>query len=241
MNGRLNRDVACMPSSCRRKLLGVAALLPLLAPVAALADAPLCARGRRQSPIDIAGATRRAMPQLAFDYRAEPLRIVHDGHTVRVRCADSTLRLGNEPLRLQQFHFHLPGGDTIGGEVFPLGMHFPHKSRSGQLVTLVLLFREGHPHRALGDLLPRMPAGPAPERRSADVRVDPAAWLPATLGYYRYDGSLTSTPCTEGVVWLVLKAVQEVSAAQLAELRRLIAPNARAVQPRNGREILESA
>lgn len=241
MNRRLFRDITCAPSSRRRRLLGAAALLPLLTPVDALADAALCARGLRQSPIDITGARRRALPPLAFDYRAEPLRIVHDGHTVRIRCAGSTLRLGSEPLQLQQFHFHLPGGDTIGGEVFPLGMHFPHKSRSGQLVTLVLLFREGRGHRALESLLPRMPAGPAPERRFADVRVDPGAWLPAALGYYRYDGSLTSTPCTEGVVWLVLKAVQEVSAAQLAELRRLIPSNARAVQPRNGREIVESA
>lgn len=240
MSRRPFRETPRAPSLCRRRLLGAAALLPLLVPVDAAADAALCARGRRQSPIDIDATRRRALPQLAFDYRAEPLRIVHDGHTVRVRCTDSTLRVGTEPHRLQQFHFHLPGGDTIGGEAFPLGMHFPHKSRSGQLVTLVLLFREGRAHRALDDLLPRMPTGPGPEQKLADIRVSPAVWLPETLGYYRYDGSLTSSPCTEGVVWLVLTAVQQVSAGQLAVLQRLIPPNARAVQPRNGREILES-
>lgn len=241
MNGRCNRDILGVQSPCRRKLVGAGALLPLFVAAGARADAALCTQGRRQSPIDIGATRRRALPPLAFDYRAEPLVIVHDGHTVRVRCRASMLGIGGEPHRLQQFHFHLPGGDTIGGETFPLGVHFPHKSRSGQLVTLVLLFREGTAHPALADLLPRMPAGPGPERKHADVRTSPAAWLPDTLGYYRYDGSLTSSPCTEGVAWLVLKAVQQVSAGQLAALRRLIPPNARAVQPRHGREVLESA
>jgi carbonic anhydrase len=227
--------------SPRRRLISAAALALLSAPLGARAEAPLCARGKRQSPIDIAGATRRDLPPLSFDYRPEPLRIVHDGHTVRVRCSASTMRVGPEPHRLQQFHFHLPGGDTIGGETFPLGMHFPHKSRSGQLVTLVLLFRDGRAHAALDALLPWLPQAGAPERTVANVSSDPAAWLPAARGYYRYSGSLTSPPCTEGVTWLVLRQAQEVSQSQLDRLRRLIAPNARPIQPRNGREILESA
>lgn len=229
------------PGRERRRLIGAGALALFLPPLVARADAALCARGLRQSPIDIAGATRRDLPPLEFDYRAEALRIVNDGHTVRVRCAASTMRVGGAPHRLQQFHFHLPAGDRIGGEEFPLGAHLPHKSSSGQLVTLVLLFREGRSHAALERLLPWMPAAREPERKHPDVSFDPAAWLPAENGYYRYTGSLTSPPCTEGVAWLVIKRVQEVSAAQLVRLRQLIAPNARPVQPRNGREILESA
>ena len=229
------------PGRQRRRLIGAGVLALLFPPLRARADASLCARGLRQSPIDIVGTTRRELPPLEFDYRAEALRIVHDDHTVRVRCTTSTMRVGGDPHRLQQFHFHLPGGDRIGGEEFPLGVHLPHKSRSGQLVTLVLLFREGRSHAALEQLLPRMPAAGEPERTHPDVRFDPATLLPAERGYYRYTGSLTSPPCTEGVAWLVIRRVQEVSAAQLARLRQLIAPNARPVQPRNGREILESA
>lgn len=228
-----------VPSSQRRRLLGAAAGISLLAPAGAIA-ASLCANGLRQSPIDVEGTHRRPLPPLSFDYRPEPLRIVNDGHTVRVRCSASTMRVGAEPHRLQQFHFHLPGGDTIRGEPFPLGLHFPHKSGAGQLVTLVLLFREGRRHAALDALLPRMPAAGEPERSPPDARADPAAWLPSAWGYYRYDGSLTSPPCTEGVAWLILKEVQEVSAGQLADLRRLIRANARPVQPRHGRVILES-
>lgn len=213
-----------------------------LAPFAVRAESALCRRGLRQSPIDIVPTTRSVLPVLRIGWRPSPLRIVHDGHTVRVRSAPgSRLWLGATPHALQQFHFHLPAGDRVRGEEFPLGLHFPHKSPSGQLVTLVLLMREGAGHPALARLLPELPQAGQPEHTAAGVLADPSDWLPPGRGYYRYDGSLTSDPCTEGVAWIVLKEAGTVSHDQLAALRAVIAPNARALQPAHGRPIHESA
>jgi carbonic anhydrase len=203
--------------------------------------ADLCATGRHQSPIDIGAATAATLPALDFDYRPAPLRLVNDGHTVRVRLADgSRLHLGEQALTLQQFHFHLPGGDRIRGEDFPMAMHFLHKSAAGQLVALVVLFREGAENPALAALLPQMPSQAGPERAVPGATVDAAALMPAERGYYAYDGSETAPPCTEGVRWLVMKQPLAASAAQLAALQRLFAPNARPVQPLNGRVVLMS-
>ena len=205
------------------------------------AHAGLCEQGRRQSPIDIVEPQRAALPVLQFEYRAAPLRLVNDGHTVRVRFGNgSRLVAGNDRYTLQQFHFHLPGGDRIAGEEFAMGMHFTHKSPSGQLMTLVLLFRVGSENSALATLLPHLPAPDEPEHTVAGQTADAAEWLPARRGYFAYDGSLTAPPCTEGVRWLVLKQAQQLSAGQLARLKALIPDNARAVQPLHGRRILES-
>ena len=77
-----------------------------------LANAGLCEQGKRQSPIDIVAPTRKALPALQFNYRAAPLRVVNDGHTVRVRFANgSQVTVGRERYALQQFHIHVPGGD----------------------------------------------------------------------------------------------------------------------------------
>jgi len=171
-------------------------------------------------------------------YQPATPRVVHDGHTVRVRFAPGQrLWLGSQALALQQFHFHMPGGDRLRGEDFPMGMHFLHKDATGRLVSLVVLFRQGAEHPALAALLPQMPAQGQPERVSSGLRVDPAQWLPASHAYYRYEGSLTAAPCTEGVLWLVMQQPLEASAAQLAGLGRLFGPNARPVQPLHGRVV----
>lgn len=219
---------------------GGAVLLGLLLHGAAAA-ASLCETGRRQSPIDIVAPRAVAGPVLKVQYKPAPLRVVNDGHTVRVRVANgSRLLIGGQPHTLQQYHFHMPGGDRVAGEEFPLAMHFPHKSRSGGLVALVVLFRQGAENAALAALLPDMPGRGVPERTVEGRSVDPAALLPASKAYYAYDGSLTGTPCTEGVRWIVLKTPQEASAAQLARLAQLFPANARAVQPLNGRIVSES-
>ncbi|MBL0090652.1 MAG: carbonic anhydrase family protein [Ideonella sp.] len=200
----------------------------------------LCGSGQRQSPVDITSAQRQSGAMLGFHYRPEALRIVNDGHTVRVRYRNgSRLLLGREALTLQQFHFHTPGGDRLNGEDFPVAVHLLHKGASGQLVSLVLLFRLGEPNTALSELLPRMPTRGLPEQTLAGSLFDPSRLLPRSTAHYRYDGSLTAPPCTEGVVWLVMKQPLTLSAAQLAQLKALFPPNARPVQPLHGRVVSE--
>ena len=214
--------------------------LPLLAQAAGRTDSTLCERGRRQSPIDIVATQRQVQAPLQFHYQPAALRIVNDGHTVRVRYANtSRMLIGAEPYTLQQFHFHVPGGDKVQGEEFAMGMHFLHKSHAGQLVSLVVLFRLGAENAALARLLPDMPASGVAEQTLAGSTFDPAALLPTTHGYYAYDGSLTAPPCTEGVRWLVMKQPLTLSAPQLARLRQLFPPNARPVQALNGRIVTE--
>lgn len=217
-------------------------LLPLfLFTAAALANT--CDSGQRQSPIDITAnaVTRQKLPALVFDYRAAPLKIADDGHTVRVRFANgSQLNIGKQRYTLQQFHFHTPGGDRIAGEEFAMAAHLLHKSQSGQLLAMVVLFRLGADNPLLNALLPLIPAKADGDHLLKDVMVDAKSLLPHTLGYYRYPGSLTSTPCTEGVDWIVMKQPLELSAAQLARYRKHFADNARAVQPLHQRTVLES-
>ena len=204
-------------------------------------DYAQCERGLRQSPIDVNAASKQIRAPLHFQYHSAPLRIVNDGHTVRVRFANaSSVLMGSERLTLQQFHFHMPGGDRLGGEEFPMALHFLHKSRAGQLVALVVLFRRGAENAALATLLPKMPMAGKPEQSVPGTRVDAAQFLPAARGYYAYDGSLTAPPCTEGVRWLVMKQPLELSAAQLAGLHKLFADNARPVQALHGRVVTES-
>ena len=53
-------------------------------------------------------------------------------------------------------------------------------------------------------------------------------------------GSLTTPPCSEGVLWLVLKQPAQLSAEQLAVFAKLYPMNARPIQQASGRMIKES-
>lgn len=59
--------------------------------------------------------------------------------------------------------------------------------------------------------------------------------------YYRYLGSLTTPPCTEGVIWTVNTQIGTVSKDQVALLREAVhdhaEKNARPLQHVNGRKV----
>ncbi len=204
------------------------------------AEAPLCRLGHRQSPIDIVAPVKQKLPTLEFRYHAAPLRLANDGHTLRVRFANgSHLGLGKESYTLQQFHFHTPGGERIAGEEFPMAAHLLHKSASGQLLALVVLFKLGADNRALAGLWPRIPATADGDHVVAGATVDARQLLPENRAYYRYQGSLTASPCTEGVTWLVLKQPLEISVEQLQFWRARFADNMRSPQALQGRVVQE--
>ena len=121
-----------------------------------------------------------------------------------------------------------------------MAAHLLHKSQSGQLLALVVLFRQGAENAALAALWPRIPARAGGDHTMADAKADPAALLPPGHAYYRYEGSLTASPCTEGVTWLVMKQPLTVSAEQLAYWRTRFADNIRAPQKLQGRVVQES-
>jgi Eukaryotic-type carbonic anhydrase len=51
-----------------------------------------------------------------------------------------------------------------------------------------------------------------------DPTIDPSRLLPAQRGYYQYEGSLTTPPCSETVDWIVLAQPIEVDEADITRL-----------------------
>ena len=65
--------------------------------------------------------------------------------------------------------------------------------------------------------------------------------LPDTKRTYRYDGSLTTPPCSEGVKWIMMTTPIEMSEAQIAAFKAIFDGNNRPVQPLNGRKLFVDA
>ena len=88
-------------------------------------------------------------------------------------------------------------------------------------------FRGGPRERGAGADLGVEPAVPVVVPGS----LDPAALLPVRRTSWRYQGSLTTPPCTEGVAWVVLAEPLTLSAAQIDAFGAIYPNNRRPVQP----------
>lgn len=92
---------------------------------------------------------------------------------------------------------------------------------------------------ALQPVWDAMPSAQGPER-DAGVTFSPAGLLPSGRSFFRYHGSLTTPPCSEGILWTVFKDAAEASPEQIRRFAALFPMNARPVQPLHRRFLLET-
>lgn len=208
-----------------------------------------CRDGLRQSPIDIPLPVQEGgLPALRLQFPLAALRIAHhehvadginNGHTVQINYDDGdTLTLGGAAYELVQYHFHSPSEHVLSGRRFPMEMHMVHRAPSGALAVVGVLIDEGEHHRAFDPIWANLPTEKGVEKHYEHVTVDVDALLPAVHASYRYDGSLTTPPCTEGVKWVVLSTPIELDRQQIDTFRAIIHDNSRPVQALNGRMVL---
>ena len=100
-------------------------------------------------------------------------------------------------------------------------MHLVHRNEAGQLAVVGVLMGSGSENSALREIWAHVPEEKSPARTIAGVLIDAGDLLPADTSYYRYMGSLTTPPCSEGVSWFVLAGHVTVGRSQLAELTKL--------------------
>lgn len=200
----------------------------------------MCAAGRNQSPIDLTGMLETELERATFTYRPGTQEILHHGVSVRVLYAPgSSLTLANRSFELVQLQFHAPGENRIEGEEFPLEVQLLHQDAGGNLAVVAVLFREGVPNAMLEKLWKSLPDQEG-VKQPLGTPLDASGLLPAKRDYYRFNGSLTTPPCSEGVLWLVMKDRLTASKEQIARLATALGmANNRPLQPLNARTVLK--
>jgi carbonic anhydrase len=196
-----------------------------------------CKLGKVQSPIDIRGAKRADLPAIQFDYKPSPLKVIDNGHTIQVNYAPgSSINVGGARYELVQFHFHKPSEEKIDGKSHAMVVHLVHKSEDGKLAVVAVLLDKGGANPTIDTIWRNLPKEKERET-SVEATVDAAALLPVNKGYYTFEGSLTTPPCSEDVRWFVLKTPVRIADSEIAAFGKLYPMNARPTQPLNGRTI----
>jgi carbonic anhydrase len=140
---------------------------------------------------------------------------------------------------LAQFHFHAPSEHTVEGRHFPVEVHFVHVNEAGELAVAGAFFEEGEHNEAFAPIFADLPTGEGEVRDLEGLELDLDSLVPVGSPYYRYLGSLTTPPCSEGVEWFVRTEPLSLSAGQIAEFKAIFDGNRRPTQPLNGRNVTQ--
>jgi carbonic anhydrase len=199
-----------------------------------------CGDGNRQSPIDIRDGMKVELEQITFDYHPSSFNVTDNGKTVQVMVGSGNfITVNNRTYELIQFHFHRPSEERINGKGYEMVVHLVHKDGEGRIAMLALLLERGKPQPVIQTVWNNLPLEKL-ETLAPAIELDPMDLLPAKREYFTFMGSMTTPPCQEGVLWLVMKEPVQASPAQMALFSRLYPLNARPTQPSSGRIIKES-
>ena len=204
----------------------------------------MCSKGQNQSPINID-------PKETIDFKQEPIKlnysmlvaeqIKHTGHSIQVDMrSGGSITLDGVEYDLQQFNFHTPSESTVNGKHFPLEAQFVHKDDKGNLAVLAMMFIPGKEDATLTRLWENLPSQKGEAVRLSAKALKSIEADTSFTNYYRFNGSLTTPPCSEGVRWIVMQTPMTVSQQQIQILQAALKhPNNRPTQPLHARKVLE--
>jgi carbonic anhydrase len=199
---------------------------------------PDCA-GKEQSPIDIPYVTPLHENDISFNYNPSELEISNNGHTIKVADENnSMIVVDGNAYRLQQYHFHAPGEHTLNETYNDMELHLVHQSEAGKYTVVGIMIKSGSENKDYVPIWEHLPTIKGEQENISSVKIDANDLLPENLSYYRYNGSFTTPPCTEGVNWLFLSNSVELSKAQIEAFQAIYSNNNRPIQPLNDRKFI---
>ena len=206
-------------------------------------DFSVCAEGQQQSPVDLHDGIRSQLPPFHSHWRSEAFRVVNNGHTLQLNASPgSYVEVGHARYDLAQFHFHTPSEHAVNGKRTAMEVHFVHQNAEKQITVLGVFLVGGGRNAAFSSILAA--AQPTPGEGALKAPINPGALMPPapprgkSWPAWRYEGSLTTPPCSEIVNWVVLEQSVPVAQADIAAFQAIFPHNARPLEPLNRRFLL---
>nr|ALI59673.1 spermatophylax protein 10 [Gryllodes sigillatus] len=146
---------------------------------------------------------------------------------------------------LTNIHFHWPGEHTFDGQSFDFETHVVHrnleKNRVIALAYLINICRDSSEEEIV--MYDQISAAQKNEKSGSSYSYSggPTLFVPRNYecGYYKYDGSFTTPPCTEGVTWFVYRKPLCVAQDVIDAFKKMKNKDGQLVQS-NNRPIQES-
>ena len=222
--------------------------------------APIAGSGIRQSPINLITEktiTPVNLTPVGFHYQDSVFSLSNNGHTIQASCdPDNSILIDGHHYTLLQFHFHARSEHLIDGKDYPMEVHLVHvisdkheelppaveatKPPPKSKAVIGVMIKEGKANSLIGNLWKKIPDPNAPPVHYFITGQNANALLPepGKRSFYRYNGSLTTPPCTENVLWTVMTESIEFSKEQIESFTKLYSKNNRPPQNPHQRFVL---
>lgn len=200
----------------------------------------VCATGNEQSPIDLGPAESAELDAVTITYVPVTASVADVGATIKATFSPgSSILVDGITFNLLQVHFHAPSEHVVDGAAADAEFHFVHEAADGALAVIGILVDDGEANDVYAPLIDAIGATPKPGQGDpVEVDIDVAALMGDVGATYRYDGSLTTPPCSEGVRWIVRGERITLSSAQIDILTERYEGNARPAQDLGERDLL---
>ncbi|KAF2254682.1 carbonic anhydrase, partial [Trematosphaeria pertusa] len=200
------------------------------------AENEACKTGANQSPINIDSSVSLATEKPILDIPQQAVEFENLNTTIEV-VVNGTTTFGGSQFRLAQFHMHTPSEHRINREYFPLEVHMVHQGIAdpGQIVVLALMFdlstEASDP--IIAGLTPHLSAiTEAGTKTAIEAGLDFANVVAQlqTSNIFQYTGSLTTPPCSEGVIFLAMETPLKLSVPDFNAIKKVVKFNSRVTQ-----------
>lgn len=194
-----------------------------------------CSTGEIQSPVNLKHGNK-SFQRLPISYGDSTGEIFNNGHTIEIETeGQNTLTFRGVTYDLVQFHFHTASEHRVAGRGYDMELHLVHMAEDGTNAVVAVFLKRGKSSGALAPIFENLPeVGSINVKEELPQSFNPAEFLPKDQDHFRYLGSLTTPPCTEGVHWFVLAEPVKVSDEDMAQFAERIHFNARLVQRKLG-------
>lgn len=199
-----------------------------------------CSIGGQQSPVDLKHTLPAEVGSLHIDWKPEAYVILNNGHTIEALVDNpGSVKLDEEVFTLKQFHFHHPSEHAVNGVRHEMEIHFVHANPNGDIAVVGVFVTPGERNEQFAEIIAAAPAKDGEKMFTAPI--NPESLLPKNRSRFRYEGSLTTPPCSEVVDWNLFEHPLEVAEADIARFKAIFPMNARPIQTTGRRFLLKGA
>ncbi|KAK7290288.1 hypothetical protein RIF29_04598 [Crotalaria pallida] len=212
-----------------------------------------CSNGKVQSPVNLAKADivfNKELKSLDSHYLPTNATLVNNIVNIGVHFEGKVgdINICGTNYSLKQLHWHSPSEHWVDGRTHDAELHLVHLSEDNNTAVVAMLYKLGDPDPIISkieDKLVELDKENCAGHKDARIALGTFDVEEINRSihrrYYRYVGSLTTPPCTEGVIWNIFDKVRTLSKRQLELLKAPLDSeykhNARPIQPLNGRKI----